>query len=230
MSLLIVTGLLREARLLGGPGVRAIACGGEAGRRAAEVERLAATSSAIISIGLGGGLQPGLRPGDWVVAERISDGATTVATDAAWTRRLLRTLPGAKTGTIAGCDAAVAGPEAREALARATGALAADMESHIAARAAAARRLPFAAARVISDGAERTLPEAALAGMRPDGAMDPLAVMGALLRRPGELPALIRTALEAERAFGALLRGRRLLGPTLGAPGADLGELGVDVT
>ena len=58
--------------------------------------------------------------------------------------------------------------------------------------------------------------------MRPDGGMDVMAVLAALARRPYELPALIRTALEAETAFRALFRGRQLLGPTLMGPGADL--------
>ncbi len=59
--------------------------------------------------------------------------------------------------------------------------------------------------------------------------MDVMAVLAALAGRPYELPALIRTGLEAETAFRALLRGRQLLGPTLRGPGADFGELLVDV-
>ncbi len=83
---------------------------------------------------------------------------------------------------------------------------------------------------MISDGADRALPLAAQAGMKRDGGMDVMAVLVALMRRPAELPALIRTGMEAETAFGALLRGRQLLGPALGGPGGpDLGELLVDV-
>jgi hypothetical protein len=111
----------------------------------------------------------------------------------------------------------------KAALHAATGALAVDMESHIAARVAARHGLPFAVARTISDGADRALPRAAQAGMRPDGGMDVGAVIAQLGRRPWELPALIRTGMEAEAAFRALLRGRQLLGPALGRPGPDLG-------
>jgi hypothetical protein len=104
-----------------------------------------------------------------------------------------------------------------------TGALAADMESHVVARVATRLGLPFAVVRTISDGADRCLPRAAQAGMRPDGAMDVTAVLASLARRPWETPALIRTGMEAETAFRALLRGRQLLGPTLMGPGSDLG-------
>ena len=62
-----------------------------------------------------------------------------------------------------------------------------------------------------------------LAGMRPDGGMDVLAVICALAKRPYELPALIRTALEAETAFRALFRGRQALGGALAGLGPDLG-------
>ena len=154
-----------------------------------------------------------------MVASQVGE----VQTDPDWTNRLLAALPGARLGLVAGSDVMVADAAAKAALHAATGALAVDMESHIAARVAQRHGLPFAAARTISDGADRALPRAAQAGMKPDGDMDVLAVMAALARRPWELPALFRTGMEAEAAFAALLRGRQLLGPALGRPGADLG-------
>jgi hypothetical protein len=102
-----------------------------------------------------------------------------------------------------------------------------DMESHIAARIARRHRLPFVSARVISDAADRTLPPAACVGMRRDGRMDLSAVLRSLLAAPWQLPALIRTGLEAELGFRALLRGRRLLGPGLGGP--NVGQLPLDM-
>jgi len=89
------------------------------------------------------------------------------------------------------------------------------------ARVARRHRLPFAVVRVISDAAHRTLPPAARVGMKPDGRMDLPAVLSSLLVNPGQLPALIRTGLEAERAFRALLRGYRRLGPRLAGPDLD---------
>ena len=246
-----VTGLRREARILADPAVRTIAGGGDATRLEADIEAACAGASGIISIGLGGALAEGLWPGDWVVASAVvamadpSDlpplgevrpggkGAEAHApVDASpqrgeindpWARRLLESLPGARLGPIAGSDVMLVDAAAKAALHAATGALAVDMESHIVARVAARHGLPFVAARTISDGAGRALPRAAQAGMKPDGGMDLAGVIAALARRPWELPALIRTGVEAEAAFRALLRGRQLLGPALGRAGADLG-------
>jgi hypothetical protein len=95
------------------------------------------------------------------------------------------------------------------------------MESHIAAEFAAARGIPFAALRVVSDDASHALPPAVLKAMKPDGAVNVPAVIGSLLRNPAQLPALLRTARDSEIAFKALLRcldrlGPRLLGPDFG--------------
>ena len=217
--LIAVAGLGREARILAGAGVVAIAGGGDHARLEAEIEAACAGAAGVISIGLGGALAEGLAPGDWVVGSSVG----AIETDPAWSGRLMRALPGARLGPIAGSDIMIADAAAKAALHAATGALAVDMESHIAASVAQRLGLPFAAARTISDGQDRALPRAAQAGMRRDGGMDVLAVIAALGRRPWELPALIRTGLEAQAAFRALLRGRQLLGPSLGSGGADFG-------
>jgi hopanoid-associated phosphorylase len=227
--IIAVTGLRREARILAGPRIVAIAGGGDARRLEAELEAATPGAAGVISIGLGGALAEGLAPGDWVVAQAVLDGERRFAADPAWTARLLERLASARAGDLMGSDAMVAQASVKRALHEVTGALAVDMESHIAARVAARHGVPFAAARTISDGADRALPRAAQAGMRPDGGMDVAAVLLALTRRPGELPALIRTAREAEVAFRALLRGRQLLGGSLVGPGPDLGELLLDM-
>jgi hopanoid-associated phosphorylase len=214
MTIIAATGLLREARILASPGVEVVPGGGDAARLEAALDRLAPGARGIISIGIAGALAPGLRPGDWVVAEAVL-GDGTIATDAAWAARLAAALPGARLGTMLGQDTMAAEAAEKAALHRATGALTVDMESHVAARVARRHGLPLAAARVVSDAAGRTLPPAARLGMRPDGGMDLPAVLRALLASPGQLPALVRTGWEAERAFRALLRGHRLAGPGL---------------
>jgi hypothetical protein len=136
--------------------------------------------------------------------------------DQIWIDRLAAALPEAGRGAIVGSDRMVVDAPAKAALHQATGALCVDMESHIAAEVAAAHGLPFVALRFISDDASRALPKAAQAGMKPDGGMDILAVLKSLAVDPRQLPALIRTGLEAEMAFRALLRGCDRLGPALG--------------
>lgn len=229
MMIVVVTGLLREARIFQGRETLVIAGGGDGRRLEAALDAALPGASGVISIGLAGALVAGLKPGDWVVGSGVVSGQGRVLTEAGWSGRLADRLPGAMVGDVFGSEAVVADALYKRALHDRTGALAVDMESHIAARAAQRHGLPFAVARVISDGADRALPRAAQAGMRPDGGMDVLAVLKSLAADPRQLPALIRTALEAETAFRALFRGRQLLGPALQALGPDLGELLVDV-
>ena len=225
--ILAVTGLERERRMLAGPGVEAVAGGGDHGRLEAALDQLAGGMDGIISIGIAGGLEPGLWPGRWVVADAVHDAGEAVPTDPEWTARLASRLPRAAKGLLLGVDALVATAAQKAALHRTIGAVAIDMESHIAARIARRHRLPFVSARVISDAAHRTLPPAARVGMRRDGRMDLSAVLKSLLFVPWQLPALIRTGLEAELGFQALLRGHRLLGPGLGGP--NVGKLPLDM-
>jgi len=66
-----------------------------------------------------------------------------------------------------------------------------------------------------------------LVGLRLDGTPDLPAVIRSLTRQPGQLPALVRTALDMQIARRALRRGRGLLGAGLGFP--DFRELVLDV-
>ena len=216
--ILAATGLQRERRIVAGPDIEAIASGGDPVRLEAVLDRLAGTASGIISVGIAGALAVGLPVGQWVVADAVLVDGESLPTDPAWTGRLAACLPEAAKGVLLGANAMVADATQKASLHSTTGAVAVDMESHIVARVAQRHRLPFAAARVISDAAHHNLPPAARVGMRSDGGMDLPAVLRSLLANPGQLPALIRTGLEAERAFRALLRGHRRLGPRLGGP------------
>jgi len=108
--------------------------------------------------------------------------------------------------------------QAKAALHARTGALAIDMESHVAAKVAADHRLPFAILRVISDTAADALPPAFAVAMRPDGGTDIAAMLGSLARNPAQLLAFIRAARNATTALRQLSLGRDLLGPGLGLP------------
>ena len=222
--MIVVCGLAAEARIVAGDGVSVLAGGGDAARLAYDLDALCRREngtipSGIISFGVAGGLAPELAPGAVCVADAIiAPDGTLVATDAAWTGRLVASLTGsmAARGRFATADAPVADVAAKAALHGATGALVVDMESYLAAAAAARHHLPLAAVRVVTDPAGRALPNAASVGMRADGRVDLPAILASLARRPGQLPGLIRTGLDARRAFAALLRCRQLLGPRLG--------------
>jgi adenosylhomocysteine nucleosidase len=213
-SVVAVTGLAFEARIAGC--VTVISDGLRTGATlSAEIER---GSRGIISFGIAGGLAPHLPAGQWVVASDIISEDDRHTTDRDWSERLLRALPGAMPASIAGSDVPVAHPLAKRALHDRTGALVVDMESHLAARIAAAHGLPFTACRVVLDPAHRNLPPAALLSLRPNGDPDVAAVLRSVMEQPSQLPDLMRLAVDATVARTALRRGRALLGPALGFP------------
>ncbi|MDX7953219.1 phosphorylase [Lichenihabitans sp. Uapishka_5] len=227
-SILAVTGLQAEARIVAAPGVTALAGGGDAARLAAMLEaHLQQGARAVISFGIAGGLAPGVSPGTLVVADAVRSGDDHWNTDASWRSALRAALPRSIAGPILGVDVPVADAAGKARMHRETGAVAVDMESHIAARVAARHGVPFAVLRVVADPAERSLPGAALVGMRHDGRTDVVAVLRALARRPSELPGLIRTGLDAQAAFRALKACRAALDADLGfaepiKPGSSL--------
>ncbi|HYI88697.1 MAG TPA: phosphorylase [Beijerinckiaceae bacterium] len=224
--ILIVAGLAREARIAGGPGVTVIAAGGDRPRLRASLAE-APSCRAVISFGIAGGLDPALRPGAVVVARGVTGGGAWPSHPdilRLWIERLERSGEHLTHAILAGVDAPLVAPTEKAAVRAATGAAAADMESHLAAAFAAARRLPFAALRVVCDPAERGLPPLAAEALRPDGTLDYAAILRSLAARPAQLAALPRLARDAKAAFDALGRVRAALGPGFGLGGLSLGE------
>jgi nucleoside phosphorylase len=249
MTVLAVTGLTKEAEIVGTAGVVAVAGGGDGDGLAAKLDALHGDIRGVISIGLAGGLSPHLKVGDVVIADRIITGAVlprarVSALDAGevavagsrasegrrgqetwdchevWRVRLMSRLPTAIQGQIFGSDIIIEKPQTKAGLHETTGALAVDMESQIAARFAARRNLPLAGLRVISDDSNHVLPPAALVAMKPDGGIAIGRVLGSLLRNPAQIPSLVRTARGSNKAFAELLRCRDLCG--VGIAGLDL--------
>ena len=207
-----VCGLAMEARIAAGNGV-VVVCHGDRHKLAAALrDATTPATRGVISFGLAGGLATGLRPGTCIIARGVLALGEGFATDAEWSRRMLAALPTATYADLAAADRAIQLPSEKRTLHARTGAVAVDMESHIAGRMARERRLPFAAVRVVIDPAEQTVPKAALAGQRADGTADARAVASALMRRPREIPAVMRLAYDAWIASRALLRCRRQLG------------------
>ncbi|MBY0612469.1 MAG: phosphorylase [Beijerinckiaceae bacterium] len=210
---LAVVGLKAEAKIAASPNVLCLCGGGQAELLETAIRRAAADLvAAIISFGIAGGLAPDLQPGTLVIANAVvGPTGERYGVDEAWAERLSAKLPFALRGVIAGLDEPASTIEQKEGLHERSGALAVDMESHIAARLAHEFGLPFIALRAVADHAGCLLPPAALVGMKPDGSTDIAAVLRSLARRPTQLPALIQTAAEAGRAMGQLKRSRRLL-------------------
>ncbi len=220
----VVTGLAMEAarvraaiRGLPEPETPLIAVAGGSAERAARLSRqhAAAGVGGLVSFGIAGGLDPSLLPGDIIVGAMVwHNSGQPIEMTASWAQSIAARLEPecrVRIGGIAGVDSPVISPAAKSALAKRSGALAVDMESHGMASVAAELGIPILVIRAIADPSVRTIPVAALAGMAPDGHRRPLAVLGRLLSRPQDLPGLIRLAGDSAAAMRSLTVAAKVL-------------------
>jgi adenosylhomocysteine nucleosidase len=213
---LIVTGLVQEARIAAGPGMIVICSSSDPRQLRSLLATLdASTFRGVISFGVAGGLDPTLKSGDIVVATEVMAGDTRwlagsalneelIANAALGRRRVVR-------GGLAGVEHVVAGIAKKAALWMETGAAAVDMESHIAVAYATDANLPFAALRVISDPANRALPALARDAIKPNGDIDLRRVLRGVARNPMTLRSLVSTGIDFNRALRSLRGCRDLL-------------------
>ncbi len=222
-----VTGLAFEARIVAGPGVTVVCGGGQIQFRRSLEAAIRKGCHGVLSFGIAGGLAPQLKPGACIVARNIITENARYASDVAWSKSLIERMgqpsrfaapQDVSFGDIVGSDVPVACTHAKRTLHEKTGAVAVDMESHVAARIAVEHRVPFAAFRVITDPSHRALPPAALVATNVDGGVDFQAITRSLIRHPAQLPTLLRLAIDSWAARRALIPSRRLLGPNLGLP------------
>ncbi len=208
----LVVGLKQEARAAATP---LTVVGGGCAKRTYQLLERAGPIDAVMSFGIAGGIAPGQKPGDVILADKVIAGEIFSA-DPRWLAALSRKIPDTRVGALVGVDEMIGCRHHKARLHKETGGLAVDMESHGAARYAQERGIPFIALRAVADPHHRALPGSALVGMNPDGSTNVPAVLRALARRPGDLPGLILTAREAGAAMRALVRCRRLLGEFFG--------------
>src|ERR1700739_3051652 len=109
--LVVVTGLLAEARVAGTPAVLTVVAGGDATRLEADLGRaLSAGAGAVLSFGLAAGLQPGRAAGTVVVPDEVIGAGVRYATHAGWSGRLRAALGDADARPLAGVDAPLMRP------------------------------------------------------------------------------------------------------------------------
>lgn len=158
---------------------------------------------ALLAVGFCGALDPALRVGDLVAAERVRDEAT--GEDFAADPGLLAAAPGLR-GVLVSARHIARTPADR---ARLEGTVV-DLESAALARAAAVAGVPFLALRAVTDTTRHRLPDfermaAGAAGPRPRRAV------AYFLLRPWELPRLVRLGPAATRAGRALGDGLEIM-------------------
>lgn len=214
-KVIAVTCLAFEARIAAATGVTVVCAARTRGLAALIEAAITADCCGIASFGVAGGLDPRLRPGDWVVASHVVTENGQYPTDPSWTRRISEALPSAILAAIVGVDKPVSHPSGKARLHRMHDSVAVDTESHVAAQVAAARGIPFVAARVILDPAHRPLPPAALLPLRPDGSPDLRAIARSVRGVRRQLVPLTRLAADSFYARSALLFGSRCLGDAL---------------
>ena len=215
----IVTGLIAEADCIArrvGEWRQAdrpfLYCAGANGERAREgaLRLIEDGAKALISFGMAGGLDPALEPGTLICADTVqAPDRETLYTSQDWRQGLIALIGDEVPVSVGGVITTarpVTSAAAKEALARDTGAIAVDMESHGVGAAAAEAGLPFIVVRAVADPARRALPWAALAGIGPDGGRRPLAVLLRLLARPLDIADVARLAGDSRAALASLRR------------------------
>jgi adenosylhomocysteine nucleosidase len=203
-------------RLADGTLVAVTGIGAARATAGAEALRVAG-AQALLSFGMAGGLDPALRAGDVVLpAEVVTPQGAAYATSAQWRAQLYeaaRHSGGATCGRLVTSDSPVLDRPAKEALFRASGAVAVDMESAAVGRVATDAALPFMALRAVIDPAAASVPQVVLASSGATGQTSALRLLVALGRRPQDLGAFLpllngyrmaRSALRRLAASGAL--------------------------
>lgn len=202
----IVCGMAIEVRALGpwadDPRISIGISGTRPDRAASEARRLVSGGCRVLlSWGVAGGLDPALRPGDLVMPAGVvtEDGGRWVLS-----ANLGAAVVAGVASPLLGTDHIVLDVAAKTDLYNRTGAVAVDMESHRVAQVAAEAGLPALAIRAIGDPAGRALPALVGQAIGEDGRPRIGRVIAGLLRRPGDLGALLQAKRDTDAALRAL--------------------------
>jgi adenosylhomocysteine nucleosidase len=171
----------------------------------------------IVSYGVSGALCPDLRSGDIVVGSEVVAPSGNISTDDIWSAWLLSAIPTAVYGPIVGIDIPVTASASRGDLRIRSGALAADMESHVIAQLAAANALRFVALRVVIDGVGRNVSPTALACVSSHGEISRWRLSRMLLERPCDTLDVLRLSADWLLARKALQYCSDVLGASVHA-------------
>jgi adenosylhomocysteine nucleosidase len=195
---------------------------GERRARAAGRALVQHGARALLSWGTAAALQEPLRPGDLLIPTAlIGPDRRPHEVDRPWhaqvCERLASQLP-ICSAPLAQATEVLTEPAAKRALARDTGAVAADMESVALAGMAAESRLPFLAIRAVSDEVSATIPGPVAAAVDASGRLPPAACLSEVVLRPWRWPALMHLARGFRAARNTLEQVFRCAGGHLPPP------------
>lgn len=215
--LLVVVGILKEAKLAQGKNVTLLVSGANSARLAESLEKESFVGvRAVISFGVAGGLNPEYGTADVIIPDTIVKDGRIWFTDPGLNEKFRAQLGGlglvVRDGILAGSSEVITTAAGKAELYRTLNADAVDMESHVAAEFALKHRVPFAAIRVISDPADRSLPEAALNAVSADGDVKLIPILMSVLRDFSQMGKLLRAGLDSRKAFETLAQCQVLLG------------------
>jgi adenosylhomocysteine nucleosidase len=163
--------------------------------------------SALMTFGMAGGLDPGLKAGSIVLpGELISPSGARFITCRAWRERIAAAVSAScavSEGNLLTSALAIDSVAAKAAAYKSSGAVAVDMESAAVAEVAAAARLPFIAVRVIVDTAADVLPRAVVAASRA-GRVQLARLIAGLLLAPAQIKPLFRLSQRYRTALRSL--------------------------
>ena len=210
---LCISGLAAEARIARAAGFATAVGAGDRDRTAALVESAIRQANCLVSFGVAGGLVPELHAGDVVISTEVVSDAGLWRAEDGFRRRVTEWAGGigAIEGPVLGAARIIARPAEKRRAWEATGALAADLESDIVARIAAAAWIRFVVVRTVADTVYRELPPAALIPLAADGRPQFARVLASVLRRPRQVAALYGLARETRAALAALVMPARAL-------------------
>ena len=207
VTVLCTSGLAVEAKIARAAGFSVVIGAGDRYRTMTLVEAVAARTNCLVSFGIAGGLAPELKAGTVIVSGHVVSELGRWDVEPHYRARLSQFARaiGAIEGSTFGAGSLLATQIEKRRVWKATGALVVDLESDIVARIATSLGIPFIVLRTIADTARRDLPPAALIPLALDGTPHLRRIVGALLRRPFQLPELARLARETRTALSALI-------------------------
>ncbi len=162
----------------------------------------------LISWGCAAGISDDLLSGDIVITDRVVTFDQSIIKDeSGWLNCVKAQLSDClrtHDGLLAESQQLVSTISEKQAVNRATGAIALDMESAAVAKAAKQYQVPFLIVRAIADTVNMNLPKAVSCALDGEGVVSLTKLLTYLINHPGELPELIKLGLRFKKAQKSL--------------------------